>query len=434
MENNDLNNSFENQNSVMGENKQLKDKKKLPLIIIIILIVVALVAGVYFYKNMNYGEDKSNPNNDGSSSENEETDINPIKIIDIDEAPQKIVVQKEDISLTKDALTTSTKPKNYPEDYLYYRDGFVGYEDDSDEGEFVKLYECKNKELGKCGYAETNGVHGTYNLEEGLKIAQMGLSIINDQYIFVYDSDVYQKDVYSPYFSKEAPLIVYDIKNKKEVGRYSSLYDPVDCKRSDDSVICDTTVATDFDNKYGLIRFGDGKIENVIPFEYEYIGVYNDEYMLVQDGQYYVYDLDTETKIGPFNNQISSFSDNFIVTNEGSYNSEELNYRLYATSGKKLVVNSGNKYIVADEDYAIVVDSKDNLNVYDKDGKPILEKSIQLAEDGEYHVRCCQSLLKFSYAIEDDVMNLTVASRDQNDSLTMVEYTIDLKNGSMRKN
>ena len=59
----------------------------------------------------------------------------------------------------------------------------------------------------------------------------------------------------------------------------------------------------------------------LIPFEYEYIGKLYEEnqFMLVKDKQYYVYNPTNKKTYGPYNNQISQYSEKFIVTNEGSY-------------------------------------------------------------------------------------------------------------------
>ena len=405
---------LENNENGLVENttKKKNNKSKVLLIVsVLLLVIVSLGIGLFLGKNMTKENKKVEKEN-----KQEETEKKENNIIDFEEAPNPTIIKMD----YDDYGTTTVKPDDYGDTY-YYKDGYVGYEadqssydvddssilPDTEEVEFIKLYECKNKEFGKCGYAEARGVDSSYNLEEGLKIAQEGLLVLDKQYIFVYDSNVYQKNPYAYYFTKESPLIIYDIINKKEVGRYAAVYATYSSKAQE-------LIAVSLDDKYGIIKIDNGNVEELLPFEYDYIGNYDNKYMLVKEGQYYVYDLNTKEQIGPFNNQISSFSDDFIVTNEGSYEGQsEKNYRLYSKKGDKLLVNAGNQYIIAQKDYAIVVDPENKLNIYNKDGKAILSQSIALIKDGTFHIRCCASMMKFEYTDN---------------------YVIDLKTGSIRKN
>ena len=147
---------------VKEETPKKKGKSFLLIVFVIILIIVALLVGWFLGKS----EDKNDDENDKNTAVHEESvgdeqDKNNGIAIDADVAPNTIVVkQKEEWKVR----TTTKKPEYYAESD-FYNNGFLGYYDneysfgnldenvypDRDMGDFVSLYECKNKEYGKCG-------------------------------------------------------------------------------------------------------------------------------------------------------------------------------------------------------------------------------------------------------------------------------------------
>ena len=431
------------------ENEQLEQKDipknnvKLTVLLIVIsilLIVGCICLGFYLGKSSNYEEENKNQTEEKEEVNNtEDKKEENLTIIDKNEAPNPTIVKVE-----KNKVVISNKKPDYyeEEDLPYYKDGYVGYYSDDVIGlnnttsgimfidepkyEFVPLYKCKNPEYGKCGYAETMGVTGEYNLEEGLKIAQEGLVYLDDRYVFVYDSNYYLEEPYTSYFSKEVPLIVYDTETNKELGKYSGIY----YSYGDSS---DALVAVDLEGDYGVIGIKDGKISNIVEFKYDYIGkLYEqDNFMLVDNGQYYVYYVNTKTKVGPFNNQIASYSDKYIVTNEGRYlKNNENNYRVYSSSGEKILVEDGYKYLEIAGKYIIAVNAGGEINVIDQNGKAILNEWIKDVY-GDYHIRCCMSIMAFRYELLGSTMELYITKNGKNeDEIDVYKYTIDLINRS----
>lgn len=410
--------------------QEIEKSKKNVLLIILVILVLLVVGGAGCYFGFYLANNENNSESDLDKNDGKE---NNTQAIDQEEASNKTVI-KMDMS----AETTTEKPEYYSADN-FYKDGYLGYYTneysifgndvypDNEKGEFVKLYQCENKEYGKCGYAEPMGVDGTYNLEEGLKLAAEGPIMIDKRYIFIYDGAVYQESEYSSFFSNESPLIIYDIKNDKELGRYAAIYNALDSSEFG-------FITVDLNNNYGVIKLNNGQITQLVPFEYDYIGrLYGmEQFMLVKDGQYYYYDSSTNTKTGPFNNQIASYSEDFIVTNEGNYlGSVEKNYRLYTTDGKKLLVDAGNKYIDLIDDKAIVIDKNNELNIYNVKGEKLLDNSIKDVK-GTYHIRCCDALMAYSFSVEGKVMTLTV-NRSDNDKLVMTTYSINLDSGDVKQ-
>lgn len=421
-----------------------KTNIKLTILLIVIsifLIIGCICLGFYLGKssnedeNKNQTEEKEEEKNDSGEKEEES-----LTVIDKNEAPNPTIIETD-----KGGLAISDKKPVYDvfEDELqYYKDGYVGYYSDDVIGHnnttsgimfidepkysFVPLYKCKNPEYGKCGYAETMGVTGEYNLEEGLKLAQEGLVYLDDRYVFVYDSNYYLEEPYTSYFSKEVPLIVYDTETNKELGKYSGIY----YSYGDSS---DALVAVDLEGNYGVISIKDGKISNIVEFKYDYIGkLYEqDNFMLVDNGQYYVYYVNTKTKVGPFNNQIASYSDKYIVTNEGRYlKNNENNYRVYSSSGEKILVEDGYKYLEIAGKYIIAVNAGGEINVIDQNGKAILNEWIKDVY-GDYHIRCCMSIMAFRYELLGSTMELYITKNGKNEDETDVyKYTIDLINRS----
>lgn len=425
---------------IAEEVKEIKKENKILKIVLGIIIVALFFVGGWFVgvKLADFEEKVTGDNTEKKEDTTTDEDTNnetTTGAIDKDEAPNPAVVKVEKF----EAQTTTTKP-DYGievEDYEFYKDGSLGYysdrysfgnediQPDREVFEFIKLYECKNKEYGKCGIAEPLGVTGEYNLEEGLKTAAEGLVYLDQRYIFVYDSNLYQKFDYASYFSEEAPLIIYDTKLKKEVVKLAGVY--ADGYSSN----ANSLIGVNFEGKYGVFKIEDGKYVEVIPFNYDYVGHLYEakQYMLVKDGQYYVYNPTNKKTYGPYNNQISQYSEKFIVTNEGSYleeNNPEKNYRLYTIDGKKILTDAGYEYIDIIGDYVIVIDSNKSLNVYDATGKAVMDKPIEKII-GTYHIRCCAARMAYEYKLNGNTLELLVLS-NKNGSEEMLKYVIDLKN------
>ena len=430
---------------IKEEVKEVKKENKV-LKIILVIILISLFFGFGWFAGVKLADFEEKVTNDDKENKEEKPVDEEVKneeskeAIDKDVAPNPAVVKVEKYK----AETTTTKPDYGIEDgeYEFYKDGYLGYssdryffgeqdvQPDREEFEFIKLYECKNKEYGKCGVAEPLGVSGEYNLEEGLKLAGEGLVYLDRRYIFIYDSNLYQKYDYGSYFSKEAPLIVYDTKLKKEVVQLGAIYASAYSSNSS------SLIGINFEGKYGVFKIEDGNFVEIIPFEYEYIGKLYEEnqFMLVKDKQYYVYNPTNKKTYGPYNNQISQYSEKFIVTNEGSYlnkddNNPERNYRLYTIDGKVILNNSGNNYIEIIGDYALVIDKEDTLQIYDATGKGILKETIREVKHGAYHIRCCAAFMAYEAKLNGKIMTLGVSKQNENNYST-IEYTIDLTTGT----
>ncbi|MBE6150766.1 MAG: hypothetical protein E7162_02980 [Firmicutes bacterium] len=429
------------------ENEQLEQKDipennvKLTVLLIVIsilLIVGCICLGFYLGKSSNEDENKNQVEEKEEVNNIEDKKEENLTIIDKNEAPNPTIVKVE-----KNKVVISNKKPDYyeEEDLPYYKDGYVGYYSDNVIGhnntsgimfidepkyEFVPLYKCKNPEFGKCGYAETLGANSDYNLEEGIKNSLEGLVYLDNRYIFVYDSNYYLEAPYINYFSKDVPLIVYDTKTNKELGKYSGIYYSYGDSAS-------SLIAVDLEGNYGVVSIKDGEINNIVEFKYDYIGsLYNQTgLMLVEDGQYYVYYPHTNSKVGPFNNQIASYSDKYIITNEGSYlEDSETNYRLYDITGKKILVDAGYKYMeIIDqfkEEYIIVVNENGDINIIDQDGKEVLDKWITGAY-GLYHIRCCAAVMAYHYDVHGSIMELYITKEGKTEEeLNIYKYTIDL--------
>lgn len=423
---------------VKEETPKKKGKSFLLIVFVIILIIVALLVGWFLGKS----EDKNDDENDKNTAVHEESvgdeqDKNNGIAIDADVAPNTIVVkQKEEWKVR----TTTKKPEYYAESD-FYKNGFLGYYDneysfgnldenvypDRDMGDFVSLYECKNKEYGKCGFIEPMGSDGSYNLEEILKIAQEGLLYVESRYVFVYDGNVYYETETPSYLSKESPLIIYDTIEKKELGRYSAVYS------NEYSIKQNIFVVVDFDNNYSLIKLDNGKLEVLLEGDYAYIGhLYeSSQYMLVKDNQFYVYNPNTKKTYGPYNNQVASYSEKHIVTNEGSYlDSTEKNYRLYTIDGKVIVNNTGNKYVDLIGDYALVIDENASLQIYDANGKALLKDLIKNVSGGAYHIRCCAAFMAYDAELVGNKLIFNVNTQTSDSNYYSMEYTIDLTTGN----
>ena len=145
--------------------------------------------------------------------------------------------------------------------------------------------------------------------------------------------------------------------------------------------------------------------------------------MLVKDNWFYTFNPQNNQKVGPFNNQISNVNAFYIVTNEGEYSTRtETNYRLYTSSGNKVLVEEGNKYIKIVENLALVVNSNNKLNVYKLDGTKLIEDELNLYTT-TYHTRQGTPTLAFNVMLEENA--LVISTINSNSEEEIHKYDIN---------
>lgn len=227
-------------------------------------------------------------------------------------------------------------------DNFYYKDGKLYFlaEDDSEIGS----YECENKDDKLC-YVDTNEYLDSFDVvklvdKEGKALKQR-LPIYENNYVFVFDNK--SED------GKE--IILYSIKDEKEVGRYNEV------KAFSDNYI----IVQDTKGLYGLIQIQNGVNEIIAP-QYSYLGMIDGEANLVAKNKngYIVINKKNKAQSSQLSSgyEIKYYNDKFVVVLVSD------RYNVYDYEGNS---------IVTDTDFATLVDDYvgfvNNSRLYFVDGE-----------------------------------------------------------------
>lgn len=379
--------------------------------VFVVISLVMIVSGSYIYMNVDNIENKIDNNLIDKNN-------NTIVSIDFEEANGKVIKEEEVYR------TDIEKKYDFPSDNNMIIPG-VTYDEENNKLIFVNTeteekigeYTCQTTEKGNnyCNVVSVIPTTEKYNLEENILKSQQYTPIIDNRYVLLKDSTIFDGNGLS--HSKENPIILYDLEQSKELARYTGIKDNSDYNNS-------ILIVKDNNNHWGLISIKDGVVTTILKFEYEYIGTLNGLYMAVKDNLYYIYNPKTTKLIGSFSNEISSMNDYFIVTNQGSYkDNTETNYRLYTSDGKKLIINQGNRYIELIDNIALVVDSTNMISIYKSDGSKLTENTIPLYKD-TYHSRENTLSLAYNTTLENDILTIEVNDKDQDMVTKTYQYNI----------
>lgn len=244
-------------------------------------------------------------------------------------------------------------------------------------------YECVNKNENNCyvGYYSKDErlltKEATY--EDGTSILKRSI-IYHSRYVFIFDST-----------KTSDSLILYDIKNKENLGVYASIKE-----YSNDEVI-----AKKISGDYGVITFTDDSFKESDDFDYNYLGLIADQNTLsfVKNSYYGVIGNDKINDL-KLNNFVDNYNDNYIVLfgTRGYYlidyeENELLNgngYEYIGFRGNYLVLAIGNNLYIRNGDLekinedGLVLDNDAYLpvTIYDKDNTKIeVKQAFALTEN-----------------------------------------------------
>jgi len=383
----------------------MKDKKGIGILFIVTALILITGASIMLI-------------NDKEPSKKEDVETPPVKEIALDEAETNGKLSKEKMIYKIDDEKKYDSPNStFSTERAVYdsNEHKIIFKNITVDGPIGK-YDCTVEEKGNnyCYLAYEFSTTDMYNLEEGISTGNMATSIIDNRYVFVKDSTIYDGEGKS--HSQKNPIILYDLLEKKELERYTAIKDNSDYVNS-------ILIVKDTNHKWGLVNISNGEVKNLVEFEYDYIGTVNGLFMLVKDNWYYTFDSQNNQKVGPFNNQISNMNGFYIVTNEGEYRSgTENNYRLYTATGEKVLVESGNNYIKIVEKLALVVNSNNKLCVYQSDGTKLIEDELDLYT-ATYHSREGENFVAFNASTENNI--LTINTINSNSEEIIYKYDIN---------
>ncbi len=245
-----------------------------------------------------------------------------------------------------------TEAPSLPEFYENGNLNFVEY------NSLLGTYNCNNtNEAGFCGYAYETIDDDNYVLDyyEDTYLDELG--IINSKYTFLIDTDA----TYDQNNTENKEVFLYDIEQDKIIGTYRAV------KNYTIGLNGDYFIVKDLNDLWGVIKLEEG-ITQVIPFEYEYIGVQNQLANAKET-------LDTELFVG-YKNRFW-----YLIGNNGIVLSSPLAAGIYEYDSDIIIGVLNNKYSLYNY-YGNML-----LNSASYDGMKIIGKYVfTLNSFGKYEV------------------------------------------------
>ncbi len=161
------------------------------------------------------------------------------------------------------------------EDNYRYENGVLHFLEDDEE---IGTYECVNKDENKCFVAyltNDDQFDGLKKVNDDGEEINTRSKIYNERFVFVFDNKSENDDI----------IKLYDMKDNevKEEFLLVKAYDFVD----------DVVILKNMDNKYGLVTFSDDEAKTTINYDYDYLGILEDDKDLERlvakkDGSFYL--------------------------------------------------------------------------------------------------------------------------------------------------
>ncbi len=279
------------------------------------------------------------------------------------------------------------------ENYIY-KDGVLTFLD-KDEKE-IGTYECQNKDENLCfvaNYSNEDTFDGEkFVYEDGSKIEKRS-TIYNDNYVFVYDDKE----------KVDGNINLYNIKDAKVEGTYELV------KGDSES---NYVILKDTNGKYGAIELTSEGITEKIEFAFTYLGMVNKDsnVVVLNNDKYYLYTKDGEILSRGLSYEIKSYNNNYIVVDNNGY--QVYDYR------SNLVIDEKSEYISLMDRYAVLIKDGE-LFIRDYEGNKYNEKGIRL-NSSEYNTlniydedkQPLETKSAFTVSIEGDNINVHYKNRN----------------------
>ncbi len=274
----------------------------------------------------------------------------------------------------------------------------------------VGEYNCENKDDNLCYVAyysnEDNFDTTKYVYENGIDVDIVS-DILKNRFVIIYDNP--NTDIDS--------IILYDIKNNKELGKYKLVKE-----LNDNSFILKNE-----EDLYGVISF-DSEAKTTVDFKYSYIGYIKDSNALVvkDNNEYFLTDFNGKKLSSGLEGEIKAFNDKFISAKIDG------NIILYNYNAER-VTSSNYDYLAFKDGYVITIINR-KLKVYDRNMNPMHYEEIKLASNkyqpivtyNEDNVEIKREEA-YTLAIGNDVIEIDyLNSKKEND-----RYTINLNEGAV---
>ena len=304
-----------------------------------------------------------------------------------------LVIKKDKKDLDNKVIPVIVEKDNY-----IYNNGTLKFLDKDDKT--IGEYDCENKDENKCFVAYLTNENNTdlpIYLDEKESPLQRRSQIYNNKYVFVQDGET---------------INLYNFVDKKKEGSYKT----IKVGSTKENIVA----YTDEKDKYGVISIND-KVNELVKAKYDYIDIYNsDDTFIVKDGSSY-YLIKNDNKISKdFSNEIISFNDKFIVSDNN----------LYDLNGNK-VINKEYEYIILDKGFVFAIASR-KMTIYDENLNKLNEEEVKLKTldyktayifDDKNSLKETKKPFEFNYSNG----RLTITYDDKEKTINVYEGTLSSK-------
>ena len=239
-------------------------------------------------------------------------------------------------------------------DNYRYEDGWLVFLDSEDNE--IGEYECANKDEELCYVAyysnEDDFDVNKQVYENGVPI-DFRSDILLDNYVFIYDNTT----------KEDGNVTLYDIEAKETKDEYALVKEV-----NETNVIVKNT-----DDEYGVLTFSDSGVENLVDFDYDYLGyiLESDAFVGANNNNYVLIGLDGEDISKNIPGEIKNFDGtNISVVIDGDY-------FIYNYQGVRQSEEAYD-YIRFVDTYIIAADNK-RLYVFDSEIAPMTMDGIRIS-------------------------------------------------------
>lgn len=236
----------------------------------------------------------------------------------------------------------------------FYQDGILNF---YDYGELLGQYSCKNVN-GYCGWAFETIDDDHYNLKYYNDDSIDNIYLVSNRYAFLIDIP----EVLESYENRE--IILYDVIDAKEISTYKGVKD------YSVGINNDYYIVKNEEDKWGVIQLTGNGLTEVIPFEYDYIGLKEDLnsstlkiisniFAVLKNDEWFLIDLNNSQLSRPVATPIINYNKDSMIVN---YYSKE---SLFNYQGIVQLGGQAYNYIEYVKDYVGYIDNNNNFSVID---------------------------------------------------------------------
>ncbi len=247
------------------------------------------------------------------------------------------------------------------------------------EKDLISTYECKNG--GTCGYAYETIDDKGYSLQyyDDGKIDV--LNTVSGIFAFIIDAEPDNTDNPDLYHYN-TKIQVYEIRSGKIIGEYMAI--------KNYSMLPDNIyIARTMSGKWGIIQFVGPEINEIVPAEYDYIGVYSptkslapidyQAYAVLKNGKWSLLDVTGKTISSPIQEPVFGYEGTTIVTKVG-----ESSYNIYNSAGEKIAPESFETINITGKGYVTAYNTGRRVIITNNEGVLVKEAELNSGQSPVY--------------------------------------------------